>query len=144
MFFRKGWKWSLFWGLNFALSYAMTICLCVARIEGQVIEDWCLLFLPWWISDVFALVLVISMCMELHSAHSGWILTLIYAGYVSCSITFRSLLCVNLGSVCGDPITYSYNLILINVHIFVIFFGVPLILLVRHRLQTYPPDDNNA
>lgn len=136
MIVTRGWKWSYFWGIFFGGSYLFTLCLIIARTSGHIHGDWCLLFLPWWISDVFALVLCISMCMELHSTQTGWILTLLYSGYLSCSITFRSLLCVNLGSVCGDPVTYSYNLIFIIVHIFVIFFGVPFILLLRHRIQT--------
>lgn len=54
---------------------------------------------------------------------------------MSSIITFRSLLCVNLGIVCTDPITYSYNLIFISLQILIFIFGIPSVIFLRHRFS---------
>jgi len=130
---KNGWSWSSFWIMFLVLSYDITICLSIAKLEKILDGDWCLLFLPWWISDVFALVCAVSLCMELRSARLGWCVTVIYTGYMASIITFRSLMCVNLGTVCGDPVAYSYNLIFISLQVFLFIFGLPLILFLRNR-----------
>jgi len=135
MIAKRGWVWSGFWGIFLVVSYDLTILLIIAKLEQNISGDWCLIFLPWWISDVFALVCAVSLCMELHTLRLGWCITVIYAGYMASIITFRSLLCVNLGSVCGDPIGYSYNLIFISFHIFILSFGMPIILFIRRRWE---------
>jgi len=132
---RKGWNWASFWSILLAVSYDIALLVIVAKLENQVQGDWCLLFLPWWISDIFALVRAVSLCIELHTTKINWIVTMTYGGYMSCSMTFRSLLCVNLGAVCGDPTAYSYNLIFTSLQTFILLFGVPLILFFRYRVQ---------
>jgi len=132
---QRGWVWSLFWCVALLLSYDSTLLLVIAKLEGSIGGDFCLVFLPWWISDVFALVCAVSCCIELRSARLGWCITIIYAGYMISVITFRSLLCVNLGVVCGDPVAYSYTLIFITLHIFLFLFGIPSVIFIRQRFQ---------
>jgi len=132
---KRGWVWSCFWAIFLVVSFDLTILLSIAKLENQISGDWCLIFLPWWISDVFALVCAVSLCMELHSSRLGWCVTILYSSYMSSIITFRSLLCVNLGTVCSDPVAYSYNLIFIALHVFIFIFGLPVIIFMRRRWE---------
>ena len=132
---KNGWSWSAFWLIFLTSAYDLTLVLILLKLESVLSGDWCLLFLPWWISDVFALVSAVSLCMELKSSRLGWSLTIIYSAYMASIITFRSLLCVNLGSTCSDPVGYSWNLILITLQIFIFIFGVPVVVFIRHKFS---------
>lgn len=82
---------------------------------------------------MFALVAAVSLCIEMRNTRIGWSVTLLYTGYMASIITFRSLLCVNLGTSCSDPIGYSWNLIFISAQVLILLFGFPVIMFLRHR-----------
>jgi len=132
---RKGRIWSIFWSFFLCLSIDITCTMVISKLAQSIKVDWCLLFLPWWISDIFALVCAICMCMEHHSKRAGWLVTAVFCLYLTSSVSFRSLMCVNLSNSCGDPISHPLTLILLSFHVFLVAVGFPLSQFVKKRFN---------
>eukprot|EP01116_Phalansterium_solitarium_P010323 TRINITY_DN2498_c0_g1_i1.p1 TRINITY_DN2498_c0_g1~~TRINITY_DN2498_c0_g1_i1.p1 ORF type:complete len:987 (+),score=306.46 TRINITY_DN2498_c0_g1_i1:100-3060(+) len=132
----RRWIWSVFWLSFVGLSYLTAVVMAVAKLEfGVPVNDWCVVFLPWWVSDVFALITTICVCRELASPKLGWGVALLYMGYEAAVITLRSLLCVNLEGTCGDPVNYSYTLIFLALQFLLACVGFPAVFLLRGRFS---------
>ncbi|PRP85864.1 hypothetical protein PROFUN_06138 [Planoprotostelium fungivorum] len=96
--------------------------------------SFCSVIIPWWISDVSALIVMITSVIRFNGqSRSAGCVVCLFTTYLLSMIFLRIFLCLSLGSAdqCQSPRTYSWNLIFITVQIFILLFCYPVVFLLR-------------
>lgn len=134
VFFRP-FRWSGFWFVLFISLCVLSFLLGIGRLQGNLTSDWCVILLPYWISDIFALICAISFCIELRTWSRGCGVSIACGLYLGCAITFRTLVCVNWGDYCSASSQYQYSGVFVPIHLMIALFGIPTTIFFRKISQ---------
>eukprot|EP01116_Phalansterium_solitarium_P006481 TRINITY_DN1879_c0_g1_i4.p1 TRINITY_DN1879_c0_g1~~TRINITY_DN1879_c0_g1_i4.p1 ORF type:complete len:1008 (+),score=287.87 TRINITY_DN1879_c0_g1_i4:193-3216(+) len=131
------WSWGSFWMGFTCCGYLVTWLLVIAKIESDHFSntiEWWTVFIPWWVSDAFALAAVMFVCSSFAATKLIWTALATYLGYLLCIATFQGLLNSNLVTPCGDnPVAFSYTLIFIPLYILFSVIGVIGVAMMSQR-----------
>jgi hypothetical protein len=130
------------------LFLLITLILVAAKLEGAIEAEWCILFVPWWVSEVFFLCAAVGLCLFANKAVVGWVLSICCVVYVTCMIVIRTLLCANLGSrdgctTDGQPVSFPIGVVFVPLYLVLLLTFNGLIFVTNH-LPPPPDGDEDA
>eukprot|EP01122_Echinamoeba_exundans_P014757 TRINITY_DN6743_c0_g1_i1.p1 TRINITY_DN6743_c0_g1~~TRINITY_DN6743_c0_g1_i1.p1 ORF type:complete len:1327 (-),score=168.94 TRINITY_DN6743_c0_g1_i1:211-4191(-) len=136
---------SFIWlALGGPLFLLIKLILVAAKLEGAIEAEWCILFVPWWVSEVFFLCAAVGLCLFANKAVVGWVLSICSVVYITCMIVIRTLLCANLGSrdgctTDGQPVSFPIGVIFVPLYLVLLLTFNGLIFVTNHL----PPTSNS-
>lgn len=127
------------------LFLLINLVLAAAKLESLIQLDWCYLFVPWWISEIFLLCAAVGFCLFANKAVVGWVLSICCTVYIACMVILRTLLCANLGSrdgcfVGGQPLSFPATIVFIPIYIVLLISFNGIVFVSKH----IPTPDNSA
>eukprot|EP01117_Protostelium_nocturnum_P019126 TRINITY_DN81_c0_g3_i1.p1 TRINITY_DN81_c0_g3~~TRINITY_DN81_c0_g3_i1.p1 ORF type:complete len:1109 (+),score=279.52 TRINITY_DN81_c0_g3_i1:87-3413(+) len=124
--------------LIFSVLALCTALVVIAWAQQRIPAAFCLMLVPWWASDMIALMLMIVYIVRLGAlGRVAGFLVYLFTIYLLTMVFLRIFLCLSFGDgdQCNNPRNFSWNLVFITLHVLLILFAFPLVHFMRGKFS---------